>query len=153
MSRPEQEMFNDTSSGRDKSGLDAKRRKNLAQAAPMDSSSNCSKSRMSIGREFMRSVRENEYQKSSQSSSQSSLILPIVRVYHCSALSVREKGNNFHRTASCVMPGITKLEHSPLERFQMIAGIFTNCSREGSISNHGFEGRVVFTACRKKWIR
>ena len=59
MSRPEQKMFNDTSSGRDKSGLDAKRRKNLAQAAPMDSS-NCSKSRLSVGRKSMRSVRENE---------------------------------------------------------------------------------------------
>ena len=59
MSRPEQKMFNDTSSGRDRSGLDAKRRKNLAQAAPMDSS-NCLKSRMSIGREFMRLSRENE---------------------------------------------------------------------------------------------
>ena len=60
MSRPEQKMFDDTSSGRDKSRLDAKRRKNLAQAAPMDSSSNCSKSRMSVGRESMHSVRENE---------------------------------------------------------------------------------------------
>ena len=60
MFRPEQKMFNDTSLGRDKSGLDAKRRKNLAQAAPMDSSSNCSKSRMSVGRESRRSVRENE---------------------------------------------------------------------------------------------
>ena len=60
MSRSEEKMFNDTSSGRDKSGLDAKRRKNLAQAAPMDSSSNCSKLRMSVGRESMRSVRENE---------------------------------------------------------------------------------------------
>ena len=60
MSRLEQKMFNDTSSGRDKSGLDAKRHKNLAQAAPMDTSSNCSKSRMSVGRESMRSVRENE---------------------------------------------------------------------------------------------
>ena len=60
MPKPEQKMFIDTSSGRDKSGLDAKRRKNLAQAAPMDSSSNCSKSRMSVGRESMCSVRENE---------------------------------------------------------------------------------------------
>ena len=60
MSKPEQKMFNDTSSGIDKSGLDAKRRKNLAQAAPIDSFSNCSKSRMSIGREFMRLMRENE---------------------------------------------------------------------------------------------
>jgi hypothetical protein len=32
----------------------------LAHAAPIDSFSNCSKSRMSIGRESMRSVRENE---------------------------------------------------------------------------------------------
>jgi len=60
MSKPEQKMFNDTSSGIDKSGLDVKRRKNLAQAAPIDSFSNCSKSRMSIGREFMRLMRENE---------------------------------------------------------------------------------------------
>ena len=60
MSKPEQKMYNDTSSGIDKSGLDAKRCKNLAQAAPMDSFSNCSKSRMSIGREFMRLMRENE---------------------------------------------------------------------------------------------
>ena len=59
MSKPEQKMFNDTSSGIDKSELDDKRRKNLAQAAPIDSS-NCSKSRISIGREFMRLMRENE---------------------------------------------------------------------------------------------
>ena len=59
MSKPEKKMFNDTSSGIDRSELDAKRRKNLAQGAPMDSS-NCSKSRMSIGREFMRLMRENE---------------------------------------------------------------------------------------------
>ena len=25
---------------------------------------------------------------------------------------MREKGNNFHRKVSCIMPGITKLEHS-----------------------------------------
>ena len=49
ISKPEQKMSNDASSGIDKSGLDDRRRKNLAQAAPMDSS-NCSKSRMSIGR-------------------------------------------------------------------------------------------------------
>ena len=60
MSKPEQKMFNDTSSGIDMSGLDAKRRKNLAQAAPIDSLSNCSKLRMSIGREFMCLVGENE---------------------------------------------------------------------------------------------
>ena len=53
-------MFNDTSSGIDKSRLDAKRRKNLAHAASMDSFSNYSKVRMSVGRESMRSARENE---------------------------------------------------------------------------------------------
>jgi len=60
MSKPEQKMFNDTSSGINISGIDAKRRENLVHAAPMDSFSNCSKSRMSVGRESMRSVRENE---------------------------------------------------------------------------------------------
>ena len=60
VSKPDQKMFNNTSSGIYKSGLDAKRCKNLAQAAPMDSFSNCSKSRMSIGREFMHLVRQKE---------------------------------------------------------------------------------------------
>ena len=53
-------MFNDTSSGIDMSGIDAKRRENLAHAAPMDSFSNYSKLRMSVGRESMHLVRENE---------------------------------------------------------------------------------------------
>ena len=60
MSKPEQKLFNDTLSGIHRSELDAKRHKNLAQAAPMDSFSNCSKSSMSIGREFMHLLRENE---------------------------------------------------------------------------------------------
>ena len=53
-------MSNNTSSGIYKSGLDAKRCKNLAHATPIDSFSNCLKLRMSIGRESMRSDRENE---------------------------------------------------------------------------------------------
>ena len=122
MPKPERKMFNDTSSGRDRSGLVAKKRKNLAQAAPMDSSSDCLKSRISIGREFMHLSRENEWQKSAQSSFQSPHILPIMRVYHCSALSLREKGNNFHRKASYVMPGITKLEHSSSNTFKWSHG-------------------------------
>ena len=60
ISKPEQKIPNGTSSGIDTSGLYAKRCKNLAQATPTNSVSNCSKSRMSIGREFMRLVRENE---------------------------------------------------------------------------------------------
>ena len=59
MSKPEYKTSNDTSSGIDMSAIDAKRRENLAHAAPKDSS-NCSKSRMSIGRESMHSVRENK---------------------------------------------------------------------------------------------
>ena len=50
--------------------------------------------------------------KSARSSSQTPLILPIVRVYHYSVLLMRENGNNFQFKISCVMPGITKLEHS-----------------------------------------
>ena len=53
-------MCNDTSSGIDQSGHEAKRRENLAHVAPMDSFSNCAKPRTSIGRESMHSVRENE---------------------------------------------------------------------------------------------
>src|SRR6185312_13700762 len=52
MSKPEYKTFNDTSSGIDMSGIDAKRRENLAHAARMDSFSNCPKSRMSVGREY-----------------------------------------------------------------------------------------------------
>jgi hypothetical protein len=53
MSNPEQKISNDISLGIDKSRLDAKRRNNLAHAAPMDSFSNCSKLRMSVGRDSM----------------------------------------------------------------------------------------------------
>jgi len=60
ISKLKQKMSHDISSGIDEFGLDAKRHKNLAHAAPIDSFSNCSKSRMSVGRESKRSVRVNE---------------------------------------------------------------------------------------------
>ena len=60
MSKPEQKMCNDTSSGRDKPGLDAKRHKNLPHASPIDSYNKCSKIRMSIRRESISAERENE---------------------------------------------------------------------------------------------
>ena len=44
-------MCKDTSSGIDQSGHEAKRRENLAHAAPMDSFSNCSNARISLRRE------------------------------------------------------------------------------------------------------
>ena len=53
-------MCNDTSSGRDKPGLDAKRHKNLPHASPIDSYNKCSKIRMSIRRESISAERENE---------------------------------------------------------------------------------------------
>jgi hypothetical protein len=70
----------------------------------------------------MRLSRENEWQKSARSSFQLPHILPIVRVFYCYTLSVREKGNNFHRKASCVMPGITNLEHSSSNTFKWSQG-------------------------------
>jgi len=60
VSKPEQKMSNDTSLGINKSRLDAKRCKNLAHAAPIDSFSNCSNLRIYISRESMHSERENE---------------------------------------------------------------------------------------------
>jgi hypothetical protein len=48
MSKPMKKMFIDPSSRIDKPGLDAKRRENLAHAAPMDSFSNFSNARMSL---------------------------------------------------------------------------------------------------------
>ena len=60
ISKLKQKMSHDISSGIDEFGLDAKMCKNIAQAAPMDSFSSCSKSRMSVGRESVRSVNEND---------------------------------------------------------------------------------------------
>jgi len=62
-------MCKDMSSGIDQSGLDAKRFENLAQAAPMDSFSNCSNARISPRRDASSDKEENERQKSSRSSS------------------------------------------------------------------------------------
>ena len=67
-------MCKDTSSGIDQSGHEAKRRENLAHAAPMVSFSNCSNARISLQREASWDEEENERQKSSRSSSQSWII-------------------------------------------------------------------------------
>ena len=135
-------MFNDTSSGIDRSELDAKRRKNLAQAAPIDSS-NCSKSRMSIGREFMRLMRENEWQKSARNSSQSPFILPIVRVYHCSALLMRER-KQFPPQDFLCHAWDYQARTQFLKFSQMVKGINIDHSREGSFPNHGYKAWVKF---------
>jgi hypothetical protein len=55
---------------------------------------------------------ENERQMSSRSLPQSLFTFPMLWVYNCSALSMREKGNNFHLKVSYVMPGITRHKHS-----------------------------------------
>jgi hypothetical protein len=60
MSKLEQKVHNDTPSVIDKSELEANRCENLAQVALMDSPSNYSKSRNSLGSKFERSKGENE---------------------------------------------------------------------------------------------
>ena len=98
--------------GIDQSGLEAKRRENLAQAAPMVSFFICSNARISLRREAVWDAEENERQKSSLSSSQSWIVRLTLWVYHCSAFPTGEKGNNFHLKVSYDMHGITKHEHS-----------------------------------------
>jgi hypothetical protein len=60
MSKPVQKMCNDTSSGKGMPELIAKRRENLAHAAPRDSFSNYSNVRMSLHGEGVRDNGENE---------------------------------------------------------------------------------------------
>jgi hypothetical protein len=113
MSKPTQKMCKDTSSGKGLPGLIAKRRANLAHAAPRDSFSNYSNARMSLHGEGIRDKGENKRQKSSQSLPQSPFTFPPLWVYHCSVLSVIEKGNNFHLKVSYVMPGLTRHDIVP----------------------------------------
>ena len=90
--------------GKDKSRLACINAENLGQAAPIDSFSYCSKSRIALGREPIRDMGKNARQNLSLSSSQSPFILSTVCVYHCSTFPMREKGNNFQLKVSYVMP-------------------------------------------------
>ena len=90
--------------GKDKSRAACISAENLAQTAPIDSFSRYSKSRIALGREPIQDIGKNARQNLSLSSSQSPFILPTTRVYHCFTFPIREKGNNVHLSAFCVMP-------------------------------------------------
>ena len=96
MSIPKQKSHSKMLSGKDKSRPACINAKNLAQAAPIDSFSCCSKLRIAHGREPIQDMGENARQNLSLSSSQSPFILSMANVYHCFAFPMREKGNNFH---------------------------------------------------------
>jgi hypothetical protein len=97
-------------SGKDKLGPACINAGNLAQAAPIDFSY-YSKSRISLGREPIWDIGKNARQNLSLSSSQSPSVLPTARVYYYFAFPMREKGNKFHLSVSCVMPEMLRHEH------------------------------------------
>jgi hypothetical protein len=105
MSIPKQKSHVNMLLGKDESGLV------YIKAAPMDSLSYCSKSRIALGKEMIWEIEKNARQNISLSSSQSPFVLHMVCVYNCFAFTMREKGNNFHFSVSCVMPKILRHKH------------------------------------------
>jgi len=97
--------------GKDKSRAACISAENLAQTAPIDSFSRYSKSRIALGREPIQDIGKNARQNLSLSLTQSPIVLPMARVYHCFAFPMREKGNNVHFRFSCVMPEMIRHEH------------------------------------------
>ena len=89
MLRPEKKRRKITSSSNNKSRPVCISMENLAQAAPINFFSFCSKSRIALGREPIRDMGENARQNLSLSSSQSPFVLSMVSVYHCFAFSMR----------------------------------------------------------------
>ena len=109
---PNQKCWSNTWSEIDKSGPACVSCENLAQAAPKDSFSSWRKSRISFRREAMWDMGKNVRQNLSRSSSHYPFTFPMLWAYHYLALSLREKGNNFHRSVSCAMPAIDRHEHN-----------------------------------------
>ena len=114
----------------------------LAQAAPIDSFSHCSMSRIALGRELIWDIGKNARWNLSLSSSQSPFILSMTCVYHCFAFPMREKGNNFHLRVSCVMPEILRHEH-----------IYSNSHRwlHGSLLSFSEKGCARTIAIKPEW--
>ena len=79
-----------------------------AHAAPRDSFSLYLKDRTSIRRLTTPEMRKKDKQKLEHRASQSPCTLPMVRVYQCLALPIKENGNSFHFKVSCDMPVICK---------------------------------------------
>ena len=75
---------------------------------PRDSYSSCLKFRTSFQRLTTLEMGKKCKQNLEHSVSQSPCILPIVRLYHCLALPVKENGNNFHLKVLSDMPAIRK---------------------------------------------
>ena len=110
--RPNQKCCNNTWLGKDKSGPECVKTKNLAQAAPMVSFSCWRKLRISCRREAIRDVGKNVRHNLFLNFSQSPFTFPMLWAYHYFALSSREKGNNFYRNVSCLMHEIVKQAQS-----------------------------------------
>ena len=96
MSIPKQKSHSNMLSGKDKSRPTCINAENLAQAAPIDSFSCCSKSRIALGRETIQDMGKKARQNLSLSSSESPFVLSTASVYHCLTFPMREKVNNFH---------------------------------------------------------
>ena len=110
--RPNQKCYNSTWFGIDKSGPDLDRIKKRSQATPMVSFSFCWKLRISCHRAVIWDLGKNARQNMFLSSFQSPATFPTLWAYHCFTLSSREKGNNFYRNVSCLMPEIVKQAQS-----------------------------------------
>jgi hypothetical protein len=75
---------------------------------PRYSSSSCLKFRTSFQRLTTLEIEKKRKQNLEHSISQSPFILPMVRLYHCLALSIKENVNNFHLNVSLDMPALCK---------------------------------------------
>ena len=73
-----------------------------------DSSSSCLKFRTSFRSLTTLEMGKKRKQNLKHNVSQSSCILPTVRLYHCLALPVKENGNNFHLKVLSDMPAIRR---------------------------------------------
>ena len=79
---------------------------------PRDSSSSCLKFRTSLRRLTTLAMGKKCKQNLEHNVSQSSYILPTVRLYHCLVLPVKENRNNFHLKVSLDMPVICTMHRS-----------------------------------------
>jgi hypothetical protein len=74
----------------------------------MVSLSFCWKLSISCRRTAIQDIGKNEGHNLFLNSSQSPFTFPMLWSYHCLALSLREKGNNFQRKVSCDMPEMVR---------------------------------------------
>ena len=138
MSIPKQKSHSKMLSGKDKFRSACINIENLAQAAPKDCS-HCSKSRITLGREMIQDMGKNARQNLSLSSSQSPFVLSTACVYHCFPFSMREKGNNYHLSVSCVMPEMLRHEHISSNSCRCWQGFSLSCPEKGCARTMAFK--------------